>query len=158
MLRVSWTEHLTYQIILTKLNTTRQVLGIIMRRKLSFFGHTIRDGGCELRGEVCDSGESEWDAKAWKTYIRRHTVVTSQHGWLNAWNKYLGIALNGEGWCVVRHGRLIITPDGIGNQNSLISMSSLIRLIPHIIHCHSNAFASSAKSWITSFNSSLASQ
>ena len=48
MLRVSWTEHRTYESILTELNTTRQLLGFVVRRKLSFFGHTIRDGGCEL--------------------------------------------------------------------------------------------------------------
>ena len=74
--------------------------------------------------------------------IRRHTVVTSPNGWLKAWNKYRGIALNTEGWCDVRHGRLI--------------MSSLIRLIPHVIHCHSDACASSAKYWITSSKFSLA--
>ena len=88
--------------------------------------------------------------------VRHHTVVTSQHGWLKAWNKYRGIALNAEGRCDVRHGRLILTPDGIGKQNGLIFMSSLIRLITHVMHCHSNAFASSAKSWITSFKFSFA--
>ena len=31
-----------------QLNTTRQLLGFVVRRKLSFVGHTIRDGGCEL--------------------------------------------------------------------------------------------------------------
>ena len=29
--------------------------------------------------------------------IRRHTVVTSQNGWLKAWNKYRWISLDGEG-------------------------------------------------------------
>ena len=50
----------------------------------------------------------------------RHTVglVTSQNGWLKARNKYRGIALSGEDWCDVWHGRLIITPDGIGNNNN----------------------------------------
>ena len=48
MLRVSWTEHRTDDSILTELGTTRQLLGFVVRRKLSFFGHTIRDGGCEL--------------------------------------------------------------------------------------------------------------
>ena len=48
MLRVSWTEHTTDKSILTELGTTRQFLGFVVRRKLSFFGHTIRDGGCEL--------------------------------------------------------------------------------------------------------------
>ena len=49
MLRVSWTEHRTDESILTELGTicTRQLLGFFVRRKLSFFGHTIRDGGCE---------------------------------------------------------------------------------------------------------------
>ena len=47
MLRVSWTEHRTDQRILT-VNATRQLLGIVVRRTLSFFGHTTRDGGCEL--------------------------------------------------------------------------------------------------------------
>ena len=36
--------------------------------------------------------------------IRRHAVVTSQHGWLKAWNKYRGIARDGEDWCDVGHG------------------------------------------------------
>ena len=27
-----------------------------------------------------------------------------------------GIALDGEDWCDVRHGRLIITPDGTGKE------------------------------------------
>ena len=51
ILRVSWTEHRTDQSIgsiLTEFNTTRYLLGIVVRRNLSFFGHIIRDGGCEL--------------------------------------------------------------------------------------------------------------
>ena len=48
MLRVSWTEHRTGKSILTELNTTSQLLGFVVRCKLSFFGHTIRDGECEL--------------------------------------------------------------------------------------------------------------
>ena len=47
LLRVSWTEHRTDQRILT-VNATRQLLGILVCSKLSFFGHKIRDGGCEL--------------------------------------------------------------------------------------------------------------
>ena len=51
MLRVSWTELRTDESILTELNTTRQlllVLGFVVRHKLSFFEHPIRDGRCEL--------------------------------------------------------------------------------------------------------------
>ena len=44
MLRVGWTEHRTDESILLELNTTRQLLGFVVRRKLSYFG----DGGCEL--------------------------------------------------------------------------------------------------------------
>ena len=48
MLRVSWTEHRTDESILLELNTTRQLLGFVVRRQLFYFGHTMRDGGCEL--------------------------------------------------------------------------------------------------------------
>ena len=48
ILRVTWTAHKTDESILIELCTTRQLLGFVVRRKLSFFGHTIRDGGCEL--------------------------------------------------------------------------------------------------------------
>ena len=52
--------------------------------------------------------------------IKRHTIVSSQNGLLKAWNKYCGIALDGEDWCHVRHGRLIITPDGIGKKKNTV--------------------------------------
>ena len=48
MLRVSWTEHRTDESILPELNTTIQLLGYAVRCKLSYFGHTIRDGGCDV--------------------------------------------------------------------------------------------------------------
>ena len=90
--------------------------------------------------------------------IGHHTAVTSQDGWLKAWNKYCGIALDGEDWCEVQHGRLTITPDGTGKKKNIVQltfMTSLTRLIPRVINCHSNAFASSAKTWTTSFNFSF---
>ena len=31
-----------------QLNTIRQLLGFVLRRKLSYLGHTHREGGCEL--------------------------------------------------------------------------------------------------------------
>ena len=46
VLRVSWTEHRTDQRILP--DTTICLLGFVVRRKLFFFAHTIRDCGCEL--------------------------------------------------------------------------------------------------------------
>ena len=53
---------------------------------------------------------------------RRHTAVTSQNGCLKAWSKphgTHGIALDGEDWYDVRHGRLIITPDGTAKENDV---------------------------------------
>ena len=47
--------------------------------------------------------------------LRRHAVAISQSGCLRVWNESLGkhgIVLDGEDWCGVRHGRLIITLDG----------------------------------------------
>ena len=46
---------------------------------------------------------------------RRHAEITSQHGCLKTWIESRGkhwIALDGEYWYDLRHGRLIITPDG----------------------------------------------
>ena len=47
--------------------------------------------------------------------ITRHTVPGSDitNGWLKAWNKYRGIALDAEDLFDVQLGRLIITPDVI---------------------------------------------
>ena len=68
---------------------------------------------CEIQGKV--------DGKRRLADKSRHTVVTSlcsQNGWLKAWNKYCGIAVDGEEWCDVRHGRLIVAPGGmVKNQN-----------------------------------------
>ena len=51
---------------------------------------------------------------------RRHTAVTSQHGRLKARSESRGkhgIALDGEDRYDVRHGRLIITPDGTAKED-----------------------------------------
>ena len=126
-------EHTKVSLQSLTVNTTRRLQAIDMRRKLPFFGHAIRDGGCEM-------------------------VKCAIEGWLKAWNKSRGIALDGEDLCHVRHGRLIITPDEIGKKKNILFdfLSSLIRLIRHAINYHSNAFASSAKSWITSSKFSFA--
>ena len=79
MLRVSWTEHRADEIILLELNTTRQVLGFVVRRKLSYFGYTIRDGGCELVKCVI---QGKWAGSERVEDQRRHTVATSRNGCL----------------------------------------------------------------------------
>ena len=53
---------------------------------------------------------------------RRRTAVTSQNGRLKAWSESRGkhgIALDGEDWYGVRHGRLIITPDGTVKERDI---------------------------------------
>ena len=54
---------------------------------------------------------------------RCHTAVTSQNGCLKAWSESRGkhgIALDGEDWYDVRHGRLIVTPDGTAKEDIYI--------------------------------------
>ena len=78
---------------------------------VSSFGHTIRHFGCELVKCVI---EGKVSGKR-----RRHTLATSQNGCLKAWNKSRGshgITLDGEDWCNVRHGWLIITADGTAKE------------------------------------------
>ena len=48
MLRISWKERRTNESVMLQLSTTRQLLGFVLRRKLSYFGHTHREGGCKL--------------------------------------------------------------------------------------------------------------
>ena len=66
-------------------------------------------------GEVCVPGESQWEAKAWKTKGVIQHAVTSQNGCLKTWSESR-IALVGEDWYDVRYGRLIITPDGTSKE------------------------------------------
>ena len=65
---------------------------------------------------MCDPGESEREAKAWKTEDVCHTEVTSRNGCLKAWSETRethGITLEGED---VPHGRLIIISDGTAKE------------------------------------------
>ena len=61
-------------------------------------------------GKVCDPGECEWEATAWKT----QDVVQWQHRKMDE-RKYrtnqAGLALEGENWCEVLHGWPIVMPD-----------------------------------------------
>ena len=48
MMRISWTEKLTNEVVLKKVGSERQLLATIRRRKWRFFGHElIREGGIE---------------------------------------------------------------------------------------------------------------
>ena len=50
MLRISWKDKRTNASILQELGVERQLLGLIKHRKLSYFGHLVREGGCRLVG------------------------------------------------------------------------------------------------------------
>ena len=99
MLRVSWTEHRTDEKVL---------IGFAARRKLSFFGHPIRDDACELvkcviqgklsgkrrRGRPNTSYSNI--TKLMSQSMERITRDTRDRaGWR-------------RGWCDMRHGRLIL--------------------------------------------------
>ena len=83
MLPFSWTEHRTDDSILTELGTTRQLLGFVVRRKLSFFGHTIRDGGCELvkcviQGKVSGKRRRGRPKTSYSNNITKWTSVSTE--------------------------------------------------------------------------------
>ena len=44
--------------------------GFVVRRKLSCFWHTVNQRRSVRAGEVCDPGESEWEAKKTKDVIQ----------------------------------------------------------------------------------------
>ena len=48
MLRISWTEKRTNKSILNELQTRRELLAQIIKRKLAFFGHACRNNKCNL--------------------------------------------------------------------------------------------------------------
>ena len=84
MLRVSLTDHRTDESILTEVGTTRQLLGFVVRRKLSFFGHTIRDGGCELvkcviQGKVSGKRRRGRPNTSYSSNITKWTSVSTAH-------------------------------------------------------------------------------
>ena len=48
MLRISWTEKRTNKSILNELQTRRELLAQIIKRKMAFFGHACRNNKCNL--------------------------------------------------------------------------------------------------------------
>ncbi len=69
--------------ILAELNTTRQLLGFVVRRKLSFFEHPIRDGGCELvkcviQGKVSGKRRRGRPKTSYSSNITKSTSVSTE--------------------------------------------------------------------------------
>ena len=55
MLRISWTEKRTNKSILDELQTRREFLAQIIKRKVAFFGHACRNNKCNLE-QTCILG------------------------------------------------------------------------------------------------------
>ncbi len=83
-------------------NTTRQLLGFVVRRKLSFFGYTIRDGGCKVSGKrrrgrpktSYSNNFTQWmsesmdritretrDRAGWRRLVRCAAWAAGRHSW-----------------------------------------------------------------------------
>ena len=85
MLRVSWTEHSLEQATASSrsLAPQRQLLGFVVRRKLSFFGYTIRDCGCELvkcviQGKVSGKRRRGRPKTSYRSNITKWTSVSTE--------------------------------------------------------------------------------
>ena len=110
-LRVSWTEHRTYQSILTTASrnccaSQTLLLWTQNQRRL------VR------AGEVCDLGISEREATTWKT---KTSYSSSIARWMsNSVEQITRDSWDRAGWkkigCDVQHRRLTITPDGTAKE------------------------------------------
>ena len=52
LLNISWKHKRTHNSILEELNVKRELFGNIVKRKLTFFGHTIRNNNCRLVSDI----------------------------------------------------------------------------------------------------------
>ena len=52
LLRVKWEDKRTNVSILEEIGAKRELVSIVMKRKLSFFGHAVRNKKCTLMNEV----------------------------------------------------------------------------------------------------------
>ena len=112
--------------------------GFVVRHKLSFFGHTIRDGGCELvkcviQGKV--SGKRR-RGRPKTSYSSNITKWISESMERITWDTR-GIVLDGEDWYDVRHGRLIIIPNVMGSRKKNIVRTHVITYT-HVVYTHSH--------------------
>ena len=107
VLRISWTEKITNEEVLEKINCERRLINILDSRKLTFIGHQLRKGytsektlllgsvhGKRLRGrpktrlnnnikEICGLTMVETERKAqertrWRRFVQRATAVQQQ--------------------------------------------------------------------------------
>ena len=52
LLHITWKDKRTHNSILEQLKVKRELFGNIVKRKLTFFGHTIRNNKCRLVPDI----------------------------------------------------------------------------------------------------------
>ena len=91
LLNISWKNKRTHNSILEELNVKRELFGNIVKRKLTFFGHTIRNNNCRLVSDIIQ-GKIEGkrgrgrprinftdNVKQWTEIRRLNDVIQSCH-------------------------------------------------------------------------------
>ena len=84
MLRISWTEKRTNKSILNELQTGRELLAQIIKRKMAFFGHACRNNKCTLV-KTCILGMMS--GKRRRGVLGCNTLITSRNGQGHPWKK-----------------------------------------------------------------------
>ena len=83
MLRISWTEHITNETVLRRMNVDREILGIVKRRKTSYLGHIYRGSRYEflrliMEGKVEGRRGPGRRQCSWLRNVRDWTGLNSQ--------------------------------------------------------------------------------
>ena len=79
LLRVKWDEKRTNDSILKELKVKRELVSIVIKRKLSFFGHTIRNNKCTLMKDILQ-GSLESSRKQGRPRTNYHTNIKQWTG------------------------------------------------------------------------------
>ena len=79
LLRVKWDEKRTNDSILKELKVKRELVSIVIKRKLSFFGHTIRNNKCTLMKDILQ-GSLESSRKQGRPRTNYHANIKEWTG------------------------------------------------------------------------------
>ena len=79
LLRIKWDDFRTNESILNELQVNRELVSIVMKRKLSFFGHTIRNTKCTLMKDILQ-GSLESNRKQGRPRTNYHSNIKEWTG------------------------------------------------------------------------------
>ncbi len=79
LLRVKWDDKRTNKSNLEELEVKRELVSIVLKRKLSFFGHTIRNENCTLMKDILQ-GSLEGGRKRGRPRINYHINIKEWTG------------------------------------------------------------------------------